>query len=154
MYDPVIRRAEITDTAEIASMCALLWPDGTEDGHRREIDHLLKTRMCGTLPATVFVAHDNAGSIAGFIQVGLRSHADGCDPAHPVGFLEGWFVKEQFRRQGFGKALVHAAEGWARNHGCKEMASDSWIEETTSLHAHEALGFMVVDRCITFRKHL
>lgn len=154
MRDRSVRQAELVDIAEIAAMCALLWPDGKEDEYRREIAHLLKTRMCGTLPATVFVAQDAEGNITGFVQVGLRSHADGCDSEHPVGFLEGWFVKKQFRRHGIGKALVHAAEAWARSHGCREMASDTWIEETISLHAHEALGFEVVDRCITFRKQL
>ncbi|WP_260703679.1 GNAT family N-acetyltransferase [Edaphobacter flagellatus] len=154
MRDRSVRQAELVDIAEIAAMCALLWTDGTEDEYRREIARLLKTKMCGPLPATVFVAQDAEGNITGFVQVGLRSHADGCDSEHPVGFLEGWFVKKQFRRQGIGKALVDAAEAWARSHGCREMASDTWIEETISLHAHEALGFEVVDRCITFRKPL
>jgi aminoglycoside 6'-N-acetyltransferase I len=110
--------------------------------------------MSGTLPATIFVAEDGTGRLAGFLQVGLRSHADGCDPAHPVGFVEGWFVFEAFRRRGIGRALMHVAEDWANSQGCKEMASDTWIDETISQNSHEALGFEVVDRCIHFRKQL
>ncbi len=154
MSDPSVRDALLSDAAEIATMCAVLWPDATEKEHRAEIDHLLKTRMSGTLPATIFVAEDDAGGLAGFLQVGLRSHADGCDPKHPVGFVEGWFVFETSRRRGIGKALMRAAEEWARSQGCKEMASDTWIDETTSQNAHQALGFEVVDRCIHFRKPL
>lgn len=154
MSDPSVRSASLNDAAAIATMCAALWPDATEKEHRAEIDLLLKTRMSGTLPATIFVAEDGTGRLAGFLQVGLRSHADGCDPAHPVGFVEGWFVFEAFRRRGIGRALMHVAEDWANSQGCKEMASDTWIDETISQNSHEALGFEVVDRCIHFRKQL
>jgi aminoglycoside 6'-N-acetyltransferase I len=154
MFDPSVRDADLTDAAGIAAMCAILWPDAAANEHRGEIEQLLKTRMSGTLPATVFVAKDGAGELTGFLLVGLRSHADGCDPKHPVGFVEGWFVYETFRRQGVGKGLMRAAEDWARSQGCKEMASDTWIDETISQDAHEALGFEVVDRCVHFRRQL
>jgi aminoglycoside 6'-N-acetyltransferase I len=154
MSDPSVRDATLSDAAAIATMCAVLWHEATEEEHRAEIDHLLKTRMCGTLPAAIFVAQGDGGELVGFLQVGLRSHADGCDPTHPVGFIEGWFVFETSRRRGIGKALMRSAEEWARSQGCKEMASDTWIDETTSQRAHEALGFEVVDHCIHFRKPL
>jgi len=38
-------------------------------------------------------------SLVGFLEVGLRSHADGCDPAQPVGYVEGWFVAPDHRGQ-------------------------------------------------------
>ena len=153
MSDQSVRQANVNDTAEIAAMCALLWPDTPAEEHRVEIETLLKTRMCGTLPATVFVAQTNQ-KLTGFIQVGLRSHADGCDPSHPVGYIEGWYVYEPFRRQGIGSALMCAAENWARTLGCKEMASDTWSDERSSLRAHEAQGFEIVEGCIHLRKQL
>lgn len=153
MSDQSVRQANVSDAAEIARMCALLWPDAPAEEHRAEIEALLKTRRCGTLPATVFVAQSNQ-RLTGFLQVGLRSHADGCDPTHPVGFIEGWFVYEPFRRQGIGSALMRAAENWARALGCKEIASDTWSDERNSLEAHEVQGFQIVDRCIHLRKQL
>jgi aminoglycoside 6'-N-acetyltransferase I len=153
MSDQSVRQANINDAAEIAAMCSLLWPDTPLEQHRVETETLLKTRMCGTLPATVFVAQSGQ-KLSGFLQVGLRSHADGCDPSHPVGYIEGWFVYESFRRQGIGSALVRAAENWARTLGCKEMASDTWSDGRNSLKAHEAQGFEIVDRCINLRKQL
>lgn len=86
--------------------------------------------------------------------MGLRSHADGCDTAQPVGFVEGWFVHEAFRDRGIGKELMRTAEDWARRQGCLEMASDTWIDDERSLRSHQALGFEVVDRCVHFRKPL
>lgn len=67
--------------------------------------------------------------MTGFLEVGLRSHADGCDPAQPVGFVEGWFVEEACRNRGIGRALMRAAEDWARGQGCVEMASDTRIRQ-------------------------
>ena len=106
------------------------------------------------LPMAIFVALDDGGALTGFLEAGLRSHADGCDPAIPTGYIEGWFVREEFRNRGIGRDLMRAAEEWALSQGCREMASDALIDNTVSLHAHEALGFEVVDRCVHFRKGL
>jgi aminoglycoside 6'-N-acetyltransferase I len=149
-----IRQALISHRYEIAKMCALLWPETSIEEHRQEIGRLLTSGMYGILPATILTSYREDGTLNGFLQVGLRSHADGCDPSQPVGFIEGWFVYEHFRGQGIGKALMRAAENWARDHGCKEMASDTWIDHASSMKAHEALGFEIVDRCINFRKEL
>jgi aminoglycoside 6'-N-acetyltransferase I len=149
-----IRQAQISHQDEIAKMCAVLWPETSIEEHRQEISRLLTSGMYGILPATILTSYYEDGTLNGFLQVGLRSHADGCDPSQPVGFIEGWFVYEHFRGQGIGKALMRAAENWARDHGCKEMASDTWIDHESSKKAHEALGFEIVDRCINFRKEL
>ena len=105
-----VRPAQLHDADAIAKMCELLWPDTPADEHRKEIVHLLTSGHYGSLPTVIFVAHDNTGKLTGFLQIGLRSHADGCDPTHPVGFIEGWFVYEPFRHQGIGRALMHTAE--------------------------------------------
>src|SRR5579862_1121119 len=146
-----IREARVGDEHAIAVMCALLWPDGTVEEFRREAEELIRTGMCGTLPATMLLAVEESGSAAGFLQVGLRSHADGCDTAQAVAFVEGWFVRESLRGNGIGRALLMAAEEWARANGCMEMASDALIDNEESLRAHSALGFEVVDRCVHFR---
>ena len=108
----------------------------------------------GTLPSVVLVAHEPHGRIVGFIEVGLRSHADGCDPSFPVGYVEGWYVVPGCRGRKVGARLMAEAEEWARNRGCQEMASDTWLDNLDSQRAHEALGFEVVDRCVTYRKPL
>jgi aminoglycoside 6'-N-acetyltransferase I len=102
----------------------------------------------------VDVAAAGGTTLIGFVEVGLRSHADGCDTAHAVGFIEGWYVLETWRRRGVGGQLVAAAEQWARTQGCTEMASDTWIDGDVSQRAHEALGYEVVDRCVHLRKRL
>jgi len=135
-------------------MRAALWPDGPFEEHLGEFDHLVTTGLSGTLPAVTFVAADAIGVLVGFLDAGLRSHADGCDTRQPVGYIEGWWVQEDLRDRGIGRGLVQAAEDWARTHGCREMASDALIDNHASLAVHEALGFVVVDRCYHLRKAL
>jgi aminoglycoside 6'-N-acetyltransferase I len=147
-----VRQAQISDQHDLAKMRELLWPDSSIEEHRKEVDAVLRTGRYGTLPMAILVSQDGDGALTGFLEVGLRSHADGCDTAQPVGFVEGWFVHEAFRRQGIGKALMLSAEEWARSHGCQEMASDTWIDDERSQRTHQALGFEVVDRCVHFRK--
>lgn len=149
-----VRLAEIADQYELAKMRELLWPESSMEDHRREVEAVLRSGRYGTLPMAILVSQGEAGTLTGFIEVGLRSHADGCDPAQPVGFVEGWFVHEAFRKHGIGSALMRSAEDWARTQGCLEMASDTWLDDERSQRTHQALGFEVVDRCVHFRKPL
>jgi aminoglycoside 6'-N-acetyltransferase I len=158
-----VRLAKPEDCERLACMSAELWPDGSEEEHLREVVPKVEGRSTRILPVAVFVAENsltgpdaNAGSreLIGFLEVGLRSHADGCDESHEVGYIEGWFVAQNWRGRGIGRKLVATAEDWARTHGCTEMASDTCIDNTTSQLAHEAMGFDVVDRCVNYRKSL
>ena len=149
-----VRPAHPSDKEDLARMRELLWPESSMDEHRQELDSVLRSRMNGTLPMTVLVSQGEDEALTGFIEVGLRSHADGCDPVRPVGFVEGWFVHEASRKQGIGSALMRSAETWARKQGCVEIASDTWIDDERSIRTHQALGFEVVDRCVHFRKAL
>ncbi|MFZ1015548.1 MAG: GNAT family N-acetyltransferase [Terracidiphilus sp.] len=149
-----VRRGERGDAAAVGTMMALLWPEGTLEEHTQEAANVLLTGKCGTLPAAILLAVDEKGKAVGFLQVGLRSHADGCDVEHAVGFVEGWFVQADARGCGVGGELMRAAEAWARAQGCVEMASDALIDNQASQRAHRTLGFEVVDRCVHFRKKL
>jgi aminoglycoside 6'-N-acetyltransferase I len=141
----MVRPARDSDRNKLARMRALLWPESSFEEHLKELD---------IVRAVNIIAEADDGTTVGFVEVGLRSHADGCDTSRPVGFVEGWFVHEAFRARGFGRDLMRAAEEWARAQGCVEMASDTWIDSEGSQRAHEALGFEVVDRCVHYRKAL
>jgi aminoglycoside 6'-N-acetyltransferase I len=149
-----VRHAEVGDIPHVAEMCHCLWPDASVEEHARDVMSLLLAKAPGTIAAVILVAHQPEGRPVGFLEVGLRSHADGCDPAHPVGYIEGWYVAPICRRRKVGARLIAAAEDWARSQGCREMASDTWLDNLESQSAHEALGFEVVDRCVHYRKPL
>ena len=103
--------------------------------------------------AEVFVAEREDGSIAGFVEVGARPYADGCDTS-PVGYIEAWYVEPDTRRKGYGGALLEAAENWARGRGYREIASDAQLNNEISHAAHRQAGYAEVDRIVQFRKVL
>jgi aminoglycoside 6'-N-acetyltransferase I len=148
-----IRPARSSDIEAVTQLCTALWPDEQPFEHATHVASVVSGAAPSTLPLEFIVA-EIEGQVVGFIEVGLRSHADGCDTRQPVGFVEGWYVRPSYQRRGIGRALVGAAEEWARTHGAREIASDTWIDNIGSQRAHEALGFEVVDRCVTFRKAL
>ena len=149
----VVRPAESRDVDAVALMFHALWSDTDAAEHARDLSRLVAGRAPGKLPAAIFVAAVQ-NRLVGFLHTGLRSHADGCDPSRPVGYIEGWYVEPEYRLRKVGAQLIAAAEQWARRHQCTEMASDTWVDNEASQRAHEALGFEVVDRCVNYRKQL
>src|SRR5215831_7792946 len=123
-----IRQARSGDRDQLAQLREALWPKTTAAEHARELEPILAGNTPGAMPLINFVAETADGMLTGFAEVDLRSHADGCDPARPVGYLEGWYVTEEVRHSGIGRRLLAAAEEWARGLQCVEMASDTWIE--------------------------
>jgi aminoglycoside 6'-N-acetyltransferase I len=148
-----VREAKPEDCTLLARLRHSLWPDSSVEEHTEELARLLAGEPLSTLPSVILVAETH-GEIVGFAEAGLRSHADGCDASRPVGYLEGWYVVEEWRRKKVGARLLAAAEEWARAQGCREMASDTWLDAVDSQRAHEALGFEIVDRCVNYRKLL
>jgi|SRR5215470_4909413 len=149
-----IRPATLSDLGSLAGLRHALWPESTAEEHGRELSGILSGKPFGTLPLAILAAEASDGILIGFLEVGLRSHADGCNPAHAVGYVEGWYVTDSDRRQGVGAALLRAAEDWARAQGCREIASDTQLTNTLSQRVHESLGFHIAERSILYRKLL
>jgi hypothetical protein len=47
--------------------------------HRKELDAVLSHRAAGTLPVVILVSAGEDEKLTGFLEVGLRAHADGCE---------------------------------------------------------------------------
>ena len=136
------------DWSEWLRMSVALFPDERVDDLARGM------RELGTRnDAAVFVAARDDGRLAGFVEAGTRPYADGCDTS-PVGYVEAWFVDADVRRTGVGRALLAAAESWARARGYHEMASDALLDNTVSHQAHQRAGYAEVGRVVQFRKPL
>jgi aminoglycoside 6'-N-acetyltransferase I len=144
----------LSDRDQLVCMREALWPNTPAEDHARELTQILQGKPVVTMPLIILVAETSAGLLAGFLEVDLRSHADGCNPSRPVGYIEGWYVAENHRHKGIGKRLLAAAEDWARCQGCVEVASDTWVDNEVAQRVHEALGYEVVDCCVHYRKRL
>jgi len=129
-------------------MSEALLPDELTEDSEPEMRALLSRE-----DAAVFVAERSDGSVCGYVEAGTRPYADGCRTS-PVGYIEAWYVDPDVRLHGFGRALLVAAESWARERGLTEMASDALLDNTVSYEAHLRSGYAVVDRVVQFRKNL
>jgi len=143
-----IRRATHEDKDAWAQMRQRLWPEAPLEYLTYDLDEIL------TDPEQVaFVAARADGSLVAFIEASLRDYAEGCETS-PVGYIEAWFVDESIRGQKLGREMILTAENWAREHGCSEMGSDTWLDNEGSINAHKKTGFYEVDRLVHFLKKL
>jgi aminoglycoside 6'-N-acetyltransferase I len=142
-----IRVATDADGAELVRMFAALWPEETSEEHLAEVRRIMDT------PKEEFYVIDRGERLGGFIAVNERSIAEGCWDG-PVGYVEGWFVDEDLRGQGWGKKLIKQAMAWAKQRGYKCLGSDAEIENEGSIAAHKAIGFEETERLVTFKLDL
>jgi len=107
--DLSIRPLAESDLAEWLRLRLLLWDESSEDDHKDEMVGILENSDA----QFVVVADLGEGRLAGFLEASIRSHVEDCDTDN-VGYLEGWYVDEGFRKLGIGRRLVSFAEEWAR----------------------------------------
>ena len=132
----------------ITKLALQLWPDHTHDELEQDLGETL------ALPDAAFFLAVDGETPVGFAQCQLRrDYVEGTESS-PVGYLEGIFVAEAYRRQGIARALLGACEGWAQERGCSEFASDCELTNAESLLFHLKLGFLEANRIICFTKKL
>src|SRR5829696_1202084 len=125
-----------------------LWPACSMEQIRAEA-----AAYGSVLREAVLVADRGDGTIVAFVEVSIRPYGRGC-PASPIGYVEGWYVEPAERRKGVGRALVDAAEAWARGNGCAAMGSDRDWDNDVSRSAHLSLGYRPTEPCEVFWKPL
>jgi aminoglycoside 6'-N-acetyltransferase I len=127
-----------------------LWPDETLEEHRRYAASILERPD----DATVYLASEADGNVVAFAEGTLRrDHVNGCSSS-PVAFLEGLYAHPPFRRRGLARLLYEALEGWAKEKGCSEFASDVLLHNEVGQRLHEGLGFSKTDRVVYYKKQL
>jgi aminoglycoside 6'-N-acetyltransferase I len=143
-----VRPCTDADWRDWLRMSIALFPDQS----REEIERSMRDTL-GNAHAAVFIAVRDDGSPCGFVEVGERSYAEGCETS-PAGYIEAWYVDPDVRRQGVGRALLAAAEDWARAQGYSEIGSDALLDNIVSHKAHVRSGYAEVERLVVFRKSL
>lgn len=146
-----VASARPADAADWLRMREALWPSDAGQSHAAEVEQYFAGRL--HMPLEVLIARDDSGGAIGFAELSIRAYAEDC-VTDRVAYLEGWYVIPDARRYGVGRALVEAAEQWARRQGCTEFASDAVHDNDVSAAAHEALGFTETVQIRCFRKTL
>jgi aminoglycoside 6'-N-acetyltransferase I len=144
----MLKEAALQDAEAAANLALMLWPGHTLEEFIQDMKQLIAQPDSAVI---LFYQEDKA---IGFAQCQLRyDYVEGTSSS-PVGYLEGLYVKEAFRKQGVAKNLVAFCEHWAKQKGCREFASDCELGNEESLETHLKLGFTEANRIICFTKKL
>lgn len=144
----MIKRAKAEDAGILADLAIQMWTDHDPEDMAKEFRELVKNEE-----AACFIKYMDNKPVA-FAQCQLRhDYVEGTESS-PVGYLEGIFVSEGYRKKGYAAQLLAACEKWAKEKGCREFASDCELDNADSLGFHMALGFEEANRIICFRKDL
>ena len=81
------------------------------------------------------------GVAVGFANISIRKDYVEGSNSSPVGYIEGIYVKPEFRKQGIAKKFIELAEEWSRKRGCTELGSDTEVENIESQKFHRHIGF-------------
>ena len=144
----MIRQIAESDRGDWVRLRDALWPGSLAD-HDRETRMFFEKQL---ETPVVFVAAVS-GRLVGFLELDFRKYAPGCRSS-PVAFIEGWYVEPAVRGQGIGRALMEAAQAYARAAGHDEIASDAEIDNANGIAAHRALGWEEIERVVYFRRSL
>ena len=126
-----------------------LWPECSREQHELEMGSIL----ADSDRATVFLAAAADGRPRGFVEVAMRPWAEGCETS-PVGYVEALYVAPDARNGGLATALLRAAEAWAADRGCREMASDAEVDNAPSRALHTSLGYEEGEVLVHFHKRI
>lgn len=144
----MIRKAQQEDLPTATALALELWPDNAPEDLAAVLEQILQNPE-----AAIFLACSQNKPV-GFAQCQLRHDYVEGTKSSPVGYLEGIFVQETYRRQGYARLLLIACEVWAKEQGCCEFASDCELTNEDSLRFHLNLGFEETNRIICFTKTL
>jgi GNAT superfamily N-acetyltransferase len=126
-----IRRMVQGDTVAVAELCTQLgYPATADDIDRRAA--VIDTRGQGA----VLVAEED-GRVVGWIHVIATPVLETDLYAEIAGLI----VDERCRSRGVGLALLHAAEAWARDAGCRTIRVRSRIARERAHAFYERHGF-------------
>ena len=136
------------DARNLANLAIQMWTDHTPE----DLEEAFRKLVIND-EAACFIKYAADKPIA-FAQCQLRhDYVEGTERS-PVGYLEGIFVSEEYRKKGYAAELLSECEKWAKEKGCTEFASDCELDNADSFRFHMSLGFEVANRIICFRKDL
>lgn len=121
-----------------------LW-DGTQTDQEIEAQEVLEA---ANMKAYLLI--DDHGQPAGFIEGAIYAEA-----GQNYGYVEGWYVKPEYRKQGYGGQLLDALEEWILHQSITTMLSDTIPDEyPLSKQAHTRNGYKKLKTIQVFIKQL
>ena len=107
-----------------------------------------------TADQSIFFLAFSEETPVGFAQCQLHHDVVVGTETSPVGYMEGIYVRTDFRTRGYASRLMAACEKWAKEEGCIEFAGNCEINDEESHMFYSKLGFKEVKRIVCFAKFL
>lgn len=136
----VANQEDFNDWLDLAMQ---LWPD-CSIADLTEI--IQSSRQAG------FLIRNENRQVIGLMNLSLRYDYVPDATQSPVGYVEGIYVKAEYRKKGVGAALIQYDEQWAYDQGCIELALDALLENPASHEFYSKVGFREVERVVFFIK--
>ena len=115
-----------------AKLCNKLWVENTHEIY-------INWRKNGLFKYEFLYERD--GMAIAFLSLSVRHDYVEGTQSSPVGYIEGIYVENEFRKQGIARELIEFAKQWSKRKGCTELASACEIENINSRKFHSAAGF-------------
>lgn len=153
---PSIRRAALPDYDALSGVYAEL--DQQHAAALPEIfrwtDQPLRSReriaeLLGRDDTTILVA-EVLDEIVGLVQVVTRQTPETLiHQPRSVAVIAHLVVRAHYRRQGIGRALIGAAEGWARERGFAQIELGVWEFNRSAISFYEQQGYTTLSRLMS-----
>lgn len=144
----MIKQAHKEDSTIVATLAKELWNHHSLEQLKEEFENCLQSKN-----NVVYLYFESDKPIA-FAYCSLRhDYVEGATTT-PVAYLEGIYVKKNYRLTGISKVLIAECEKWAIKNHCQEIASDCELENHASFQFHVKNGFIETNRIICFTKTL
>nr|WP_309300929.1 aminoglycoside 6'-N-acetyltransferase [Providencia alcalifaciens] len=126
-----------------------LWSTSDESSHLSEIKDILNNPNL-----SAFFAFDDNQQIVAFAETSIRvDYVNDCSSS-PVAYLEGIYTAPHARKRGYAKDLINHVKQLAIKNTCKELASDTNLDNEISQKLHQSLGFIETERIVFYKQQL
>jgi aminoglycoside 6'-N-acetyltransferase I len=126
-------------------MRSVLYSSLSDEFHKEEMEKIFNSSewYCQFI-------EDKNNYVLGFIELSSRNVVDGC-LSSPVAYLEGLYLKSEFRGKGLGKKIINIIINWCREKGFSELATDTELNNSEAQEFFQAVGFQETYRIVEFR---
>lgn len=144
-----IRAANLSDKPAWLALRRRLLPALGDAEHERDWGQMMGERA----QRTTLLGVDEHGALLGMIEISRRTQMQGFGSG-PVAYVDALHVEPGEQREASARSLAEAAARWAQVHGCRELASDTSLENQWEQKLHLELGFEEVARKVVYRMAL
>lgn len=138
-----VREALPADAQRIASLCVQL-------GYTVPLTHVEEFMRSLTPAQALLVAVVPGAGVVGWVSVAQANTLTSSARAE----IQGLVVEDEYRCNGIGRALVEAAEAWARRRGCTTLRLLSNVVRERAHEFYRSVGYDVLKTEHVFQKSL